>query len=583
MAAGGAAPQTKEQGYAQSQAAAYMNPNLQAQQQTANNDRAVQQDLALNRYNETNPYGSTSWNKQVDWAAYSKAMDEYNARWRAHGQNPNNIRAGTPFTEIAPDQNKYTTWSKSTSLSPELQKLFDIDVNRQLTNAPRVSELDGSVYDLAKQVAGLDASGKFQDVYNRMGSANQPLQDFYQNYNNQGRLDNYNSLYQNQQGVWNGMADYATRAGQATAGTATAGSASAGTASGFGATAGHATAGQAANPWSNWNPTAVRDSSTIKNYLADGQLDPTADYTTNYSDLQANPEVRQQVIDALYQRMNPQLSNNQNALESKLVNMGLRPGTEIWDKEMRRNDQAMNDAYLGAVTQGDAAMAQDLQTQALARSSNLFQARQNQDIGNELFGQRSGLANQRQANELALWNADYQRQGLLQQGDIARLTGEGNINVANAGYTTNANIANANNQTGASIATANNMTGASVANANNQTGASIANANNQTGASISNANNQTSTSVANMRADLESQMANLTGYTNYAQGMQGLLGNYVNTVQGQDAFNANLANTLANSNLTAGNSQLDALNSGVGAMNAQGSGLLALRNALLGG
>jgi hypothetical protein len=545
MAAGGAAPQTKEQGYAQNQAAAYMNPNLQSSQQTALNDRAVQQDLALNRYNETNPYGSTSWNKQVDWNAYSKAMDEYNARWRAHGENPNNIRAGTPFTEIAPDQNKYTTWNKQTSLSPELQKLFDIDVQRQLGNAPRVAELDGSVYDLAKQVAGLDASGKFQDVYDRMGSANQPLQDYVSNYDSQGRLDNYNSLYQGQQGVWNGMADYATRAGQATAG-----SASAGSATGFGATAGQATAGQAANPWSNWNPTAVRDSSSIKNYLADGQLDPTADYTTNYSDLQANPEVRQQVIDALYQRMNPQLSNDQNALESKLVNMGLRPGTEIWDKEMRRADQAKNDAYLGAVTQGDAAMAQDLQTQALARSSNLFQARQNQDIGNEIFGQRSGLANQRQANELALWNADYQRQGLLQQGDIARLTGEGNINVANAGYLTNANIANANNQTGASIA---------------------------------NANNQTSTSVANMRADLDSQMANLTGYTNYAQGMQGLLGNYVNTVQGQDAMNANLANLLSQNNLQAGNSQLDALNSGVNAMNQQGAGLLALRNALLGG
>lgn len=551
MAGGGAAPQTKEQGYAQNQAAAYMNPNLQAYNQTALNDRAMQQDLAVNRYNETNPYGSTTWNKNVDWNAYQKAMDEYNARWKAHGQNPANLRAGTPFTEIAPDINKYTTWGKQTSLSPELQKLFDIDVNRQLENAPRVSNLDSSIYDLAQKTAGIDASGKFQDVYNAMGSANQPLQDYYGSYNGQDRLNNFNSLYGQQQGVWNGMANYATNAGQATAGSATGGVATAGT----------ATAGHAADTWGQVDTSQMRGSNSIKNWLNDGQLDPTKDYTTNYSDLNANPEVRQQVIDALYQRMNPQLSNNTNALESKLINMGLRPGTEIWDKEMRRNDQALNDAYLGAVTQGDAAMAQDLQTQALARSSNLFQARQNQDIANELFGQTTGLAKDRQANEFNLWNADYQARMQRQAAEIAKATGQGNINIANAGYDTNASVANANNQTNASISSANNATNASVANANNQT----------------------NTSVANMRADLESQIANLTGYTNYAQGMQGLLGNYVNTVQGQDAFNANLANLLSQSNLQAGNSQLDALNSGVGAMNAQGSGLLALRNALLGG
>lgn len=547
MAGGGAAPQTKEQGYAQNQAAAYMNPNLQAYNQTALNDRAMQQNLAVNRYNETNPYGSTTWNKTVDWNAYQKAMDDYNARWRAHGQDPANIRAGTPFTEIAPDINKYTTWSKQTSLAPELQNLFDLDIQRQTQNAPRVAELDTSIYDLAQRTAGLDARGKFEDVYNAMGSANQPLKDYYSSYTPK----NYDQLYSNQRDIWRGMGKYATHAGQASAGSATGGVATAGT----------ATAGHAADTWGQVDTSQMRGSESIRNWLNDGQLDPTKDYTTNYSDLNANPEVRQQVIDALYQRMTPQLSNDQNALESKLINMGLRPGTEIWDKEMRRYDQAKNDAYLAAVTQGDAAMAQDLQTQALARSSNLFQARQNQDIANELFGQQTGLAKDRQANEFNMWNADYQARMQRQAAEIAKATGQGNINIANAGFDTSASVANANNQTNASISSANNATNASVANANNQT----------------------STSIANMRADLESQIANLTGYTNYAQGMQGLLGNYVNTVQGQDAFNANLANLLSQSNLQAGNSQLDALNSGVGAMNAQGAGLLALRNALLGG
>src|SRR3546814_18078639 len=47
--------------------------------------------------------------------------------------------------------------------------------------------------------------------------------------------------------------------------------------------------------------------------------------------------------DLASQRILPQQQQNEDALRSRLVNSGIRPGTEAWDREMPRLTNANND------------------------------------------------------------------------------------------------------------------------------------------------------------------------------------------------------------------------------------------------
>jgi hypothetical protein len=56
--------------------------------------------------------------------------------------------------------------------------------------------------------------------------------------------------------------------------------------------------------------------------------------------------------DAIMRRVNPQLTQQDDALRNRLVNQGLRPGTEGWNREYDLFSQQRNDAYSQAALAG---------------------------------------------------------------------------------------------------------------------------------------------------------------------------------------------------------------------------------------
>lgn len=58
---------------------------------------------------------------------------------------------------------------------------------------------------------------------------------------------------------------------------------------------------------------------------------------------------RQKVEDALMERLNPQISRDRSALEARLVNQGLRPGSQAYNDAASEMGRNANDARLGAI------------------------------------------------------------------------------------------------------------------------------------------------------------------------------------------------------------------------------------------
>jgi len=59
-------------------------------------------------------------------------------------------------------------------------------------------------------------------------------------------------------------------------------------------------------------------------------------------------------------RLDPVLQERSAALEAKLYNQGVQPGTEAWDRAMRANSQAENDAYNSLLLGGRSQAATEL-------------------------------------------------------------------------------------------------------------------------------------------------------------------------------------------------------------------------------
>lgn len=76
-------------------------------------------------------------------------------------------------------------------------------------------------------------------------------------------------------------------------------------------------------------------------------------YDELMTSLQNNPigagETAQQ---AILRRVNPQLDIQENQLRQRLINQGLRPGTEAWNRELEIMGRNRNDAYSQAALQG---------------------------------------------------------------------------------------------------------------------------------------------------------------------------------------------------------------------------------------
>lgn len=76
-----------------------------------------------------------------------------------------------------------------------------------------------------------------------------------------------------------------------------------------------------------------------------------------------NEATEGRLFDLGRKRLDPMLQERTAALESKLYNQGLQPGTEAWDREMRSNTQGQNDAYNQLLLGGRAQAATELQAE----------------------------------------------------------------------------------------------------------------------------------------------------------------------------------------------------------------------------
>lgn len=65
-------------------------------------------------------------------------------------------------------------------------------------------------------------------------------------------------------------------------------------------------------------------------------------------------------------RLDPALAQQQNDMRTTLVNQGIRPGTEAWDREMTRFDQGRNDAYNQLLLTGRGQAVQEALTERSA-------------------------------------------------------------------------------------------------------------------------------------------------------------------------------------------------------------------------
>lgn len=131
-----------------------------------------------------------------------------------------------------------------------------------------------------------------------------------------------------------------------------------------------------------------------------GTLTPTV--TAGGAVPQANigygAESRARVEQALMDRLNPSLMQQRDALDTRLRNQGLTPGSEAWATGMREQAMSDTDARLGVIAQG----GQEETTQA--------------NIANMLFGQQmQGAQFGLQRDSVAFSQADQARQRMIEK------------------------------------------------------------------------------------------------------------------------------------------------------------------------
>lgn len=130
-----------------------------------------------------------------------------------------------------------------------------------------------------------------------------------------------------------------------------------------------------------------------------GQIGNAGDITKSYgTDYAANV---QQVQDALMQRMQPQMQQDEDRTRQQLINSGLRPGTPAYNSEMERLSRQQNDARLGAVIQSG---QEQSRLAGLAQNQAQFQNAAQQQQYEQLLGQATFGNNAAQQN----FNNQYQ-------------------------------------------------------------------------------------------------------------------------------------------------------------------------------
>lgn len=134
----------------------------------------------------------------------------------------------------------------------------------------------------------------------------------------------------------------------------------------------------------------------------------------------------QSVQDAIMARLNPQLATGDEALQSKLLNQGLMPGSEAYSNAMRMQGENKNDLYIQAALQG-------INTDMAARQQGLSEQYQamNQPL-NMLNALTAGTQVQNPTFNYGSPQTDYLGAANAQYGAAM-----GNYNAKQAGFTNN--------------------------------------------------------------------------------------------------------------------------------------------------
>jgi hypothetical protein len=100
----------------------------------------------------------------------------------------------------------------------------------------------------------------------------------------------------------------------------------------------------------NQNQTSLGLGSAINAQLGQVQETMGDRFNPNLPSTGMNPGQTYQ--EAYMARLAPQIEQNRNALEARLANQGIEPGTKAYENAMRQQAQKENDLLLGATTQG---------------------------------------------------------------------------------------------------------------------------------------------------------------------------------------------------------------------------------------
>ena len=134
------------------------------------------------------------------------------------------------------------------------------------------------------------------------------------------------------------------------------------------------------------------------------------------------------------QRLDPILKERNAALESKLYNQGVQPGTEAWDRAMRADTQGQNDAYNSLLLSGRGQAASELMAERNQPINEITALMSSGQVNQPTFGNTpqtsvantdvAGITQQGYDNSLIPWkqkNAENQAMmsGLFSLGSAA--------------------------------------------------------------------------------------------------------------------------------------------------------------------
>ena len=127
----------------------------------------------------------------------------------------------------------------------------------------------------------------------------------------------------------------------------------------------------------------------------------------------ADQNVRQRLEDAMYaksqSRLDPQFQQAESDLQSRLVNQGINPGSEAWQREMDNFARNRTDAYENArnssIAQGAAELEADFR-----RGLSTRQQTASEMLSGQQLGQSSDLTNAQLGTQTSISNAGNQTQ-----------------------------------------------------------------------------------------------------------------------------------------------------------------------------